>query len=202
MRKKLFLFPVLALMLAGITACNQTNGTNESTETTEKTTTGLEAIEGEIVFVRIDSLMSHFEMFKELSTAFEEKSGKAETDLNNRGRSLEREMMSAQEKVEKGLVTSRQAQTLQEDLTRKQQNFVAYRDKLVNELAEEETVMMRRINNCVLLFMEEFNKDNRFKMVISTSGGSPIMIADPSLDVTVEAIKGLNAYYTANKATL
>jgi len=201
MKKTLFLFSALALMLAGITACNQSAGTNATSETTEATNR-TNPVEGEIVFIRIDSLMSNFEMYKELGGTFEEKSSKADADLTSRGRSLERELMSAQEKVEKGLVTSRQAQTLQEDLTKKQQNFMAYRDKLVNELAEEEAVMMNRINNCIRLFMEEFNKGNRFKMVISTTAGNPIMIADPSLDVTAEAIERLNAYYTANKASL
>jgi outer membrane protein len=199
MKKTRILFLALALMLAGITACKPANSTAETAETNETTTS---PAEGEIVFVRLDSLMSNFDMYKELTATFETRSTQVETDLNNRGRSLERDLMSAQEKVEKGLVTSRQAQTLQEELAQKQQNFVSYRDNLVNELAEEEQVMMRRINHCIELFMAEFNAGNRYKMVLSTAGGSPIMIADPALDVTVEAIQGLNAYYTANKETL
>ena len=198
MKKRLFLIPVLALTLA---ACNQTNTTDTTAATAEGTPrSGL--ADGEIVYVRMDSLMSSFDMYKELGSAFEEKSNRVETDLTNRGRSLEREVMSAQERVQKGLVTRLQAQSLEEELGRKQQAFMNYRDQLLNELAEEEQVFMNRISNSINLYMQELNKGNRFKMVISTSAGGPILIADPAFDVTAEAIEGLNAYYAANKENL
>ncbi|MDL2230488.1 OmpH family outer membrane protein [Alistipes sp. OttesenSCG-928-L06] len=197
MKKTLLLIPALALAL---TACNQTN--NGTTTPATNDASQVTSLAGEIVYVRIDSLMSNFTMYQELSTAFGEKSSKAETDLTNRGRSLERDMMSAQEKVQKGLVTRLQAAELEEELGRKQQNFVNLRDKLMGELAEEEQVMMNRISNSIEQFMKEFNKDNRYKMVISTSAAGPILIADPALDVTAEAIEGLNAYYAANKESL
>ena len=202
MKKILLLIPAFVLFLAGTTACNS-NGTaagNASEASTE--TASNRELAGEIVYVRMDSLMSSFTMYKELVTVFEEKSSKAETDLTNRGRSLEREMMSAQERVQKGLVTRLQAQELEEQLGQKQQNFVNYRDQLVNQLAEEEQVMMNRISNSINLFMQEFNAGNRYRMVISTSAAGPILIADPAFDVTAEAIAGLNAYYEANKENL
>jgi len=197
MKKTLLLIPVLALTLA---ACNPTN--NGTTTDAAAEPGQITSLEGEIVYVRMDSLMSNYVMYQELSTTFEEKSGKAETDLTNRGRSLEREMMNAQERVQKGLVTRLQAQELEQELGRKQQNFVNHRDQLLNELAEEEQVMLNRISNSIDLFMKEFNKDNRYKMVISTSAAGPILIADPALDVTAAAITELNAYYEANKADL
>ena len=201
MKKTLLLISAFALFLSGLTACNSTNGGAGEAAGTETAASG-NPMAGEIVYVRMDSLMSNYVMYRELSASFEERSGKAETDLTNRGRSLEREMMSAQEKVQKGLVTRLQAQSLEEELGRKQQNFVSYRDQLLNELAEEEQVMLNRISNSINLFMKEFNKDNLYKMVISTSAGGPILIADPALDVTADAIRGLNAYYEVHKAEL
>ena len=203
MKKNLLLIPAFVLLLAATTACNSTNGTSAgTTPDSDPTTASNRELAGEIVYIRMDSLMRNYTMYQELSTAFEEKSTKAETDLTNRGRSLERELMSAQEKVQKGLVTRIQAQTLEEELGQKQQNFVNYREQLLGQLAEEEQVMMNRISNSINLFMEEFNKGNRYRMIISTSAGGPILIADPAFDVTAEAIEGLNAYYTANKETL
>ena len=198
MKNFLLLIPALALTLA---ACNQTNNGAAATTGTGESSQ-VSSVHGEIVYVRMDSLMANFDMYKELGSAFEEKSTKAETDLTSRGRSLEREVMSAQEKVQKGLVTRLQAQTLEEELGRKQQNFVNYRDQLLNELAEEEQVFMNRISNTITQFMQEFNQDNRYKMVISTSAAGPILIADPALDVTAEAIQGLNAYYATHKDNL
>lgn len=202
MKKSLLLIPVLALMLAGATSCGNTSNGENTTQNNTAQNESRPAVEGDIVYVRMDSLMTNYEMVKELGAAFEEKSGKAETDLTNRGRSLERELMSAQEKVQKGLVTRQQAQSLEEELGRKQQNFMNHRDKLLNELAEEEQVMMNRISNSIMQFLEDFNKDFRYKMIISTSGASPILHATPDLDITNEVLEGLNAYYKANKENL
>ncbi len=198
MKKNLLLIPMLALTLAG---CDPTNQNATATAATGESATEY-TLQGEIVYVRLDSLMANFDMYKELGSAFEEKSTKAESDLANRGRSLERDVMSAQEKVQKGLVTRLQAQSLEEELGVKQQNFVNYRDQLLGQLAEEEQVLMNRINNAITSYMAEFNKDNTYKMVISTSGGGPILIADPAFDVTAQVIAGLNAYYTAHKEEL
>ncbi|MCD8185416.1 MAG: OmpH family outer membrane protein [Rikenellaceae bacterium] len=201
MKKTLLLIPAFALLLTAMIACNDSNGTTHTTvQATDSTR--LHSLDGEIVYVRMDSLMSNFTMYNELSAIFEEKSGKAETDLTNRGRSLERDMMNAQEKVQKGLVTRLQAQELEEELGRKQQNFMSHHEKLLGELAEEEAVMLNRISNSIELFMKEFNAGNRYKMVISTTAAGPILIADPALDVTAEAIAGLNAFYEANKENL
>lgn len=201
MKKSLLLLSACAVLFVGLTSCNQQTGTNESTAAA--TSAGnTPAVTGSIVYVQMDSLLTNYEMYKELATAFQEKSGKAETDLTNRGRGLEREILSAQDKVQKGLVTSRQAQTLEEELGRKQQSFVSYREQLMNELAEEEQVMMNRIFNSINKFLKEFNNQKGYGMIISTSGGSPVMIADPSLDITTQVLEGLNQYYTTNKEKL
>ena len=200
MKKSLFLFSALVL-LAGMTACKQT-GASTDASTDGATTTSRPAAEGEIVFIRLDSLMSNFEMYKELSAVFEERSTKADADITSHGRALERKVMNARERVQKGLVTSREAEQLQNQLGQEEQSFITYRDNLANELAEENDVMMRRINHCIEAFMTEFNAGNRYKMILSTAGGSPVMIADPALDITAEAIERLNAYYTVNKDSL
>jgi outer membrane protein len=202
MKKTLILLSALAFLALGTTSCKQSGTTGDAASADDAASGQGSPAAGEIVFIRLDSLMSNFAMYKELSATFEERSTKADADVTSRGRALEREVMAAQDRVQKGLVTQRQAEALQTELAQKQQNFVNFRDNLVNELAEEEGVMMRRINHCIELFIAEFNADNRYKMVLSTAGGSPIMIADPSLDVTAEAIEGLNAYYTVNKDSL
>ncbi len=196
MKKILF----LALAVLGLAACkNQNNGTvaDESTQPSHIT-----SLEGEIVYVRMDSLMAGYTFYKQLSDSLQQRSAQVDNDLSSRGRSLENSMRSAQDRVQKGLVTSRQAQELEQQLMQQQESLIAYRDQVLNQLAEEEQVIMNRITNSILEFMKEFNADSRYKMIISTTPGGPILNADPALDVTAEAIVGLNAYYEKNKADL
>ena len=200
MRKLLLLLPALAFLAAGMTACNQQSG---QTATSGDATTERKPAEiGSIAYVQMDSLMAKFDMFVELSTAYQDRSSRAEADLTTRGRRLETSFNSAQERVQKGLVTSIQARDLETQLAQQQQEFVNYRDQLVSQLAEEEQVMLNRIYNSINEFIQDFNKDYRYGMIITTSGGSPILHADPAYDITAEVIAGLNAYYATNKERL
>ncbi|MDR0954338.1 MAG: OmpH family outer membrane protein [Rikenellaceae bacterium] len=201
MKKILFLLSAALLTTAWV-ACDNQKTASEASETAQTETTVAPSLEGEIVYVRMDSLMSNYDMYKELNAALETKSTQADNNLTSRGRTLERNMADFQDKVQKGLLTTRQAQDQQDQLLQQQQNYVDYRDQLLNELAEEEQVMMNRITNSILEFMVEFNKDSKYKMIISTTPGGPILNADPALDVTAEAILGLNAFYAVNKERL
>ncbi len=200
MKKTLFL--ALALVI-GLTACQTKTQSNGGTEASGGMAgAGLSPLAGEIVYVRMDSLMANFTLYNLLNDSLQQRSAQVENDLTARGRSLENSMRSAQDRVDKGLVTTRQAQELQQQLMQQEQALMNYRDQILSELAEQEEVTMNRITNSILEFMKEFNADNRYKMIISTTPGGPILNADPALDVTAEAIVGLNAYYEKNKASL
>ena len=73
------------------------------------------------------------------------------------------------------------------------------RYKMQAELAEENTVMMNNIYHSLNKFLEEFNSDYRYSMILTTSGGAPILHADPLLDITDLVVDGLNAQYAKDK---
>ncbi len=195
--KKSFLLSLPGFLLAAaVTGCN--NGTATDAASSEPAQPAA-AASASIAYFNIDSLVSNYDLYKELSTDFQQKSEKAEKDLSARGRTLERDMLNYQEKVQKGLVTRLQAQELEEQITKKQQSFIQQRDQLLGQLEEEEAVMLNRIQYGISEFLKEFNKDNRYGMILSTNTGGPVMIADPSLDITRELIAGINRYYAENK---
>lgn len=198
MKKALLLLPALALLSAGMTACNTTGGTAATADSTAVATPA----GGLVAYVQMDSLLAHYDMFTELSTAFQERSTAAENDLASRGRRLESDFASAQDRVQRGLVTSLQARDLEAELMQKQQDFAAYRDQLVATVGEEEQVMLNRIYNSISEFMKEFNADHRYGLIVNTSGGNPVLHADPAYDITPQVTVGLNAYYAEHKDSL
>lgn len=155
---------------------------------------------GQIAYVQLDSLMTRYDMYTELSAAFEAKAKQAEADLSSRGRSLERKYTDFQNKVEKGLVTRAEAAQLQENLQRESQNFSNVQSQKEQELAEENQVMMNKILNEIQEFIAEYNKDYRYGMIVTTTGSTPVLHADPQLDITADVIAGLNARYKTAKA--
>lgn len=192
----------LIMVGCGDKAANTTSG---NTADSVKTATAGDAqhidYNGKIVYIQLDSLMRGYGMAVDLQSAFEEKSLKAQNELTAKGRSLEREARDYQEKAEKGLLTRSQAMDIETGLQRKQQSVMEYRDKMMQDLSEEESVMMNQISNAIMEYMKKYNADKGYSMVISTAGANTVLIADPSLNITDDVLKGLNAEYKANPVT-
>ncbi len=145
MKKTLFL--ALALMI-GLAACQTQTQQTAGTETPgDAAGSGISSLTGEIVYVRMDSLMSGYTFYKLLNDSLEQRSLQVENDLTSRGRSLETNMRNAQNKVQNGLVTSTQARELEQQLMQQEQDLMSRRDQLLGELSELEQVTMNRITN-------------------------------------------------------
>lgn len=188
-----------SVLLAAFTACN-----NNANNTAANQVVGAEEnvrreVSSQIAFVRLDSLMSGYNMYKDLSADFETKAKQVEADLVSRERTLQKNFTDAQNKVEKGLVTRAEAAQLQEDLQRQEQSFLSTRDQRSQELAEENAVMTNKIFYSVEEFIKEFNSDYRYGMILTTSGGAPVLHADPALDITSLVLTGLNEKYAREK---
>lgn len=152
---------------------------------------------GKIVYVQIDSLMRGYGMAIDLQAAFAAKSEKAQNELTAKGRSLEREMRDYQEKAQKGLITRFQAQDIETGLQKKQQSVLEYRDRMMQELGEEEAVMMNKISDAIMQYVKKYNAEKKYSMIISTQGANTVLIADPALNITDDLLTGLNAEYRA-----
>ncbi len=189
--KKIILLAAAALM---------TVGCDKKAETTTQTGDApVREVSSKIAYVRMDSLMSGYAMYNDLSSEFEAKAKAADNDITSRGRALERRVADAQNKVERGLVTRAEAAQLQESLAREEQSLMRLQGTKQEELAEENAVMMNKIIFSIEEFMADYNKDYRYGLILSTSGGAPILHADPMLDITDEILKGLNEKYAAEK---
>ncbi len=192
MKKLLFAVACAGAVLAG---CKNQGATGQAAATDS---TANRAASSQIVYFDIDSLVNAYDMYLDLKTDYEAKAKKAEGDITSRGRSLEKDIMDFQNKVNKGLITSANAQATQADLEKRQESFMQLRDKLMSEMAEEERVMLNQIHYSIVEYLKEFNADLRYGMIISTSAGGPVMNADPSLDITGLILEGLNQQYAAN----
>jgi outer membrane protein len=193
--KKLF---VLGLSMLAFAACktNQTAGTDAGTETGD-----VRQIEAayDIAYVQMDSLVANYGRYVDLSAAFETKATKIQSDLETRARRLENEMRDFEEKASKGLATRSQLAEIQAQLQTKGQQFDTDSQTRQAELAEENQVMMNQVLNAILEYVKEYNADFKYKMILTTSGNSPILNADPALDITGEILKGLNDEYAAEQ---
>lgn len=185
---------VIAISMFALAACkNNPNGTVAGSQTPGEGSR-VETVY-DIAYLRMDSLVNGYNRYLDLSSSFEAKATRVQSDLEARARRLQNEMLDFEEKAQKGLATRSQLATMQEQLQRKGNDFETERQNRVAELAEEEQVMTNQIMHAITRYVAEYNANYRFKMILTTSGSSPIIHADPALDITAEILKGLNDEY-------
>ncbi len=163
----------------------------------------VESFSGEvaIAWVNIDSVLSKYDMYFDIQQELEAKGRKMETDMTSRTRAFEKQMIDFQDKVQKGLVTRSTAQQMQNDLAAKEQELYQFRDELRMRFAEEEQVMLRRIQHSITDYLKIYNQDKGFQIILSGTFGGPLLYGNPSIEITKDVIAGLNVEYGKTKAT-
>ena len=152
-----------------------------------------------IVYVNIDTLLNNYEYFNDMQNDLADKQSELEAELNNRSQQYESSAMDFQNKVQKGLVTRREAAELEQQLLQEQQNLLQLRDQLTMQLAEEEQVSNRKLINAIMEYLKEFNADQNYQFIFSNSFGDNVLFANDQLDITYSVLPGLNARYQAEK---
>ncbi|KPL15875.1 MAG: hypothetical protein AMS26_06525 [Bacteroides sp. SM23_62] len=153
-----------------------------------------------IVYVNIDTLLNNYEYFKDIQDDFADKQSELEAELNNRSRQYEASAMDYQNKIQKGLVTRREAAELEQQLLGEQQSLLQLRDQLTMELTEEEQVSNRKLINAIMEYLKEYNADQNYQFIFSNSFGDNLLYANDKLDITYSVLPGLNDKYRAEKA--
>ncbi len=151
---------------------------------------------GDVAYIQIDSLLNLYDMFHDLRSEYENKAQTIQNDLGKRGRTLESDVEEFQKKVQRGLLTRMQAETQQQQLAQREhelQNFVQQKQM---ELSEEEGVILRRVFDALERYIEKFNSEKHYSLILSTSGtAGTILYGDKALDITRTVAEGMNDDY-------
>ncbi len=114
--------------------------------------------------------------------------------LNVKARSLQNEMQEFQRKLENNAFLSRErAEQEHNRLLKKQQDLQELEQQLTEELLTQQQTMSARLRDTINVFLKEFNKDERYQMIISNTANDNIMYALDGYDITDEVVEALNA---------
>lgn len=191
---------VIALFILHFTdrndACSNTPADDAAANSTEK----VSIPEGSIVYIQLDSLVSQYDMFNDLRTELEAKAEIIRTDLEKKGISFQRDTKDFENKVKKGLVTSSQAEKMQQDLLNRQAELQNYSMQKQQEIAEEETVMYNRVMDAIKTYVDNYNKEKQYSLILTTTVTTNSVISgDQGRNITGEILDGLNQEYIRNR---
>lgn len=188
------LFPLLAAALV-MTACNSKT-TEPSAETQAQTEAAAAIGSGDIAYVQVEAVLAQCDLFLNEGKALQEKTEKAQKSWAQREQSLQAEAAKLQEKYEKGLITSRDAQAQQENIQKRVASYQTNAQKEAQALDEENYVFSNRAQDLIHRAVQEINADKRYKFIINATA---LIDADTTLNITSTVLKKVNELYAADK---
>ena len=188
---------ILTVAVAAIVCACNAGGNTTTTQSAEAAQT---AAAGSIVYIQMDSLINQYDMFNDLRSELESKAQAIQDDLTKKGRSFESAAKDFETKINKGLLTRSQAEEQQQRLLQRQQNLQDLSQQKQYEMAEEEAVMSRKVMDAINTYLEKYNKEKGYAMILTTSAASnTVIVGNPALDITQDVLTGLNNEYIKSK---
>ena len=162
------------------------------------TTTATDAAKGKkIVYVNADSLLKNYSYYKDFQKEFESKAYQLDFELNTKGRSLQNEVQFFQQRAQ--TMTQEQAVGVQQQLQKKEQDLVQYRDANLKKLEEERQKKTEQFYANIFEYLKKVNKENGYEFVLGYSKGGGILFANSDNEITAKILEGINKEYAANK---
>ena len=185
-----------ALLVATITLASCQNQATEAAADVQNAET--EAINGgDIAYVRVDYVIAESELYKTEGIALQEKTEKASKSWAQKEKNLQYEATQLQEKYQKGLITTADAQKQQQNIERKIANYQTNTQKEAQALEEENIVFTNRTQDLVMRAIREVNADKKYKLVVNATA---LLDADETLDISATILAKVNELYVKEKA--
>lgn len=188
MKKLLF----AAMAMVALAGCKEAQKSAEPVAEEQKT----EIASSEIVYVSVETVMSKSDIFQSEGVALRDKTEKAQNSWAQKEKNIQSEVAALQEKYNKGLITTRDAEQKQADLQKRAANYQTALQNEAKNLEEENVVFQNRMNDLLARAIEEINADKRYKLIVNASA---LLDADESLDITDEVLAKVNELYQADK---
>jgi outer membrane protein len=153
-----------------------------------------------IAYINVDSLLLHYQFAKDANESLIKKQEDSRLTINTRARQLQTEMSEFQHKLENNAFLSRErAEQEQLRLQKKQQELQQLDGKLSQQLLQVQQKMSEELRDTINKFMKEYNKDNKYEIIISNTSNDNVLYAAKGYDITAEVTKLLNERCAAKK---
>ena len=192
--KKIFIGTLAVLVLASCALSVWTFVNDLEAKKSDETTVA-EVTPSDVAYVDVDQVVADSEIFKTEGKALQEKTEKTQQKLANRERNLNSEMQQLNDKYQKGLITTRDAETKMQELQKRAASWQNSAQKSMKELEEENFVFQNRLKDLVSRAIQNINAERKYKMVINKN--MALLEADTTLDISKAVLVKMNELYKA-----
>ncbi|MGM9748395.1 MAG: OmpH family outer membrane protein [Candidatus Cryptobacteroides sp.] len=188
---------LVVALVAGVLCLTSNKCKSDSSAATSSE--NVEAVSGSIVYIDLDRILQEYDMANDLRSVVETKVQNIQAEVTRRGKKLESDVKAFQEKIDKGLMTRSVAEVQSQKLQQQEAEFNNYAATKQNEINEEQVVMMNQLADAIKTFLDKYNEEKQYAMILTNQGGAPVLTADESLNITDDVLAGLNEEYIKNK---
>ena len=182
----------MGLLAAGsLAACNQNKSAGGGTAS------GAPA-NGQIVFINQDTLMVKYDYAKDMRKRLDDKGNAAKNDVGSKQQAFQREYAEYQKNV--NTMSANERSMTEQRLQRENQELQQYSQSAGADFQNAQAKESKDLYDKIYGFTKQYAKDNGYKMVLTfQTGNANLLYADPSLDVTTDYVKKINAAYAKDK---
>lgn len=150
-------------------------------------------------FVNSDSVMENYELVKNMKAALLKKQKAATENFTAQQSAFESQVLEYQKKVKANTISIEQAANTEKLLGQKQENLLALKEELTQNLADEEYKVNIMLQDSIINFLKRYNKNRNYDYILGYAKGGGILLAGDSLDLTKDVLYGLNKEYKEEK---
>lgn len=151
----------------------------------------------QVAYINTPKLINEYEGMKAARAAFQHKSKTWQANVDT----LSSEMEHAIKTFEKDRVgmTEKEMQLSQQLLQNKRQQLMQYQQAMQQKAQEEESRLNESVMAQINSYLKTYGEDSGYEIILGATTVGNIIYAKDYLDITDEAIKGLNASYEGNE---
>ena len=153
-----------------------------------------------IAYINVDSLLLNYQLAKKANESLIKKQEDSRLSINTKARQLQTEMSEFQRKLEANAFLSRErAEQEQSRLLKRQEDLRELDGQLSQQLMQVQQKMSEQLRDTINSFLKEYNKDQKYQLILSNTSSDNILYATEGLDITPEITDLLNKRYAAKK---
>ncbi len=185
------IFTALAAALA-LTACDSkpAQPAEAAIETANEVTTN------DMAYVQVEAVLAQCDLYLNEGAALQEKTQKAQKSWAQKEKNLQAEAAALQEKYQKGLITTIDAQNQQQAIEKRIAAYQNSAQKEAQTLDEENYVFTNRAQDLLQRAVQEINADKKYKLIVNATA---LIDADTTLNITSAVLAKVNELYAADQ---
>ena len=185
------------LFTALVAACAMTACGTKTTETAAAAEEATREIgSSDIAYVQVEAVLAQCDLFLNEGKALQEKTQKAQKSWAQKEQNLQSEAAQLQEKYQKGLITTNDAQAQQQSIEKRVAGYQSSAQKEAQALDEENFAFTNRAQDLLHRAVQDINAGKKYKLIINSTA---LIDADTTLNITPAVLAKVNELYAADQ---